>query len=454
MVRMTAYLADDDASASVRQRAWMAILLVLTLCLGTLSAQPAVTVLRGRVVTPSGTLTGEVMFSGDTITCVAAQCNPPPSARVIDTHGAYIYPGFIDAHNHVAYNILPKFTPPRVYTNRSQWQGAPAYKTFKKPYDELKAKGLFCEMVKYGEIRSLLSGVTTIEGTSPPSRCVGVLVRNAENQNGLDLPSGHIRTFILDIKSFKGTIDWRRTKSFVVHLSEGTNDSARAEFQTLKKKGLLHKATAIVHGTAFTDAEFTEMGRVGASLIWSPQSNLALYQKTTNIPLAKRHGVNTSIGVDWNPTGSDTLFDELRVANRVNTTTFNGAIDGSEWLSMITTNPAKALALETKIGTLAPGFKADVTVIAHQENEASLNLLKTHLPDVQMVWIGGALLYGDQALVESVRPHACEAFLVNGSAKRLCVADSTATAPKHDQTLADIQGTLKRRYPQLAPLVQ
>jgi 5-methylthioadenosine/S-adenosylhomocysteine deaminase len=90
-------------------------------------------------------------------------------------------------------------------------------------------------------------------------------------------------------------------------------------------------------------------------LIWSPQSNLVLYQKTTNIPLAKRHGVNISIGVDWNPTGSDTLFDELRVANGVNATTFIGAIDVSEWLSMITTNPAKALALETKIGKLVPG---------------------------------------------------------------------------------------------------
>jgi hypothetical protein len=89
-------------------------------------------------------------------------------------------------------------------------------------------------------------------------------------------------------------------------------------------------------------------------LIWSPQSNLVLYQTTTDIPLAKRHGVNISIGVDWNPTG-DTLFDELRVANGVNTTTFIGAIDVSEWLSMITTNPAKALALETKIGKLVPG---------------------------------------------------------------------------------------------------
>ena len=43
---------------------------------------------------------------------------------------------------------------------------SPSYKAFKKPYDDNK-KTLFCEMVKYGEIRALLSGVTTIQGTSP-----------------------------------------------------------------------------------------------------------------------------------------------------------------------------------------------------------------------------------------------------------------------------------------------
>jgi 5-methylthioadenosine/S-adenosylhomocysteine deaminase len=350
---------------------------------------------------------------------------------------------------------LPKFTPPKVYTNRSQWQGATAYKAFKKPYDDLKNQAhLSCEMAKYGEIRALLSGITTIEGTAPNSRCFGVLVRNAENQNQLGLPSGHVRTFILDIKSFKGTVDFSKTKSFVVHLAEGINDSARAEFQTLKQKGLLHKETAIIHGTAFGDAEFAEMGQVGASLIWSPESNLVLYQQTTNIPLAKQHGVNVSIGVDWNPTGSDTIFDELRVADNVNTGTFNGAIDKSEWLPMITTNPAKALALDALLGRLAPGFKADITVIASQDSDPSVNLLKTHPADVRMVWVGGRLLYGDKAFVEAVRGNTCEVFVLKGVQKRLCIADAGSSVPKHNQTLQNFQATLLVRYPQLAPLTR
>jgi hypothetical protein len=48
----------------------------------------------------------------------------------------------INAHNHVAYNFLPKWTPPKVYKNRGQWQRAAEYKEFKKPYKRSQAHTL------------------------------------------------------------------------------------------------------------------------------------------------------------------------------------------------------------------------------------------------------------------------------------------------------------------------
>src|SRR2546421_1360333 len=52
---------------------------VLSLCVAS-RVQAQVTVLRGRVVLPTSTIVGEVMFSGDTIMCAAAQCDPPANA--------------------------------------------------------------------------------------------------------------------------------------------------------------------------------------------------------------------------------------------------------------------------------------------------------------------------------------------------------------------------------------
>jgi 5-methylthioadenosine/S-adenosylhomocysteine deaminase len=415
---------------------------------------PAKFVLKGTIVNADGALNGEMVIDGDTIACVAATCTEPPGATVITVTSAYIFPGFIDAHNHVAYNFLPKWNAPKVYQRRAQWQVSPSYKTFKKPYDDNK-KTLFCEMVKYGELKALLSGVTTIQGTSPGSACINVLIRNAENQNQLKLPANYIRTYILDISSFKETINWSVTKSFVVHIAEGAqgDPASLKEFQILQNKNLLTSSTAIIHGTAFGDAEFQKMGQAGAKLVWSPESNLRLYNQTTNIPLALQHGVPVSLGVDWNPSGSDTLFDELRVASQVNSEVFHNAIPPSDWIKMITVNPAKALALDGQIGELKQGLKADITVLSANDTDPTQSLLKTHLQDVQMVWVGGALLYGSESILQALKKDACEPLLVHGSKKRLCVDNPSATVPKSDETLAVITQKLQNAYSGLAPLV-
>jgi hypothetical protein len=282
-----------------------------------------------------------------------------------------------------------------------------------------------------------------------------VLIRNAENRNQLDLPAHHIRTFILDISSFKGTIDWSITKSFVVHIAEGAQGDSRSlkEFQILQQKNLLTASTAIIHGTAFGDAEFQKMGQTGAKLIWSPESNLRLYNQTTNIPLALQHGVPVSLGVDWNPSGSDTLFDELRVANQVNSEAFHDAIPQSDWIKMITVNPARALALDGQIGALKQGLKADITVVRSNDGDPTQSLLKTYLQDVQMVWVGGKLLYGSESILQKLKKDACEALLVRGSKKRVCVSDPKPSVPKSDETLGVITQKLQTAYPGLAPLV-
>jgi 5-methylthioadenosine/S-adenosylhomocysteine deaminase len=414
-------------------------------------------IIRGTVVTPDTVLVGEVVIEGDTIACVASSCTDPTGASVFTVTGGYVYPGFIDAHNHVAYNVLPKWTPPKLYVNRGQWQRAKAYKDFKAPYNDLKdTHKLFCEMVKWGELKALISGITAVQGTSPASVCIRTLIRNVENQNELGTPRSHIRTFILDISSFDGPVNWDVTKAFVVHVAEGlpTDSVSRREFQTLKQKGLLRAEMAIIHGTAFGDPEFAEMGTVGAKLIWSPQSNRVLYSQTTNIRLALQHGVSVSLGVDWNPSGSDDLFGELRVAAEFNENQFGSVIHDADWIKMITENPAKALALETQIGRLAPGFKADLTVLRSRGGDPHRSLLANHPQDVEMVWVGGELLYGRESVVRKFRPGQCEALEVNGTKKQICVLDRTNPVAKSDETLADIRTILLSKYPHLSPLVR
>jgi len=103
------------------QRIFRQLTIVFSLCLFstgafaatqiTLGTQPGKFVLIGKLVTPDETIDGKLIIDGDTITCVGADCQEPAGATVITVTKAYIFPGFIDAHNHVAYNILPRWNP-------------------------------------------------------------------------------------------------------------------------------------------------------------------------------------------------------------------------------------------------------------------------------------------------------------------------------------------------------
>ena len=132
--------------------------------------------------------------------------------------------------------------------------------------------------------------------------------------------------------------------------------------------------------------------------------------------------MKVAIGVDWNPTGSDSIFAELRVADTVNHEELDDAIPTNQWFAMITT-PA-----------------------------ADESLLKNQVQDVQLVIVGGKPLYGSRAAMTKLRPTGCEALTVHGSPKRICVADPTARVTKSSETLAQLRQILLSRYPALAPL--
>src|SRR5262249_62110634 len=92
----------------------------------TVGTDPTKFVLKGKIVTPDQVLDGELVIEGDTIICVVASCTDLSGATRVTITNAYILPGFVDAHNHVAYNVFPRWTPFKLYQNRGQWQGAQA----------------------------------------------------------------------------------------------------------------------------------------------------------------------------------------------------------------------------------------------------------------------------------------------------------------------------------------
>ena len=104
--------------------------IVLGSCLGSPAAaaqSPATYALRGTLVTPDGLVAnGTLLIRDHRIAALGAQVALPADATIIDTH-AVIAPGLIDLHNHLTYNVFPRWHPVEEFHNRYDWQQKQIY---------------------------------------------------------------------------------------------------------------------------------------------------------------------------------------------------------------------------------------------------------------------------------------------------------------------------------------
>lgn len=412
--------------------------------------------LRGTVVTPDQVLDpGEVLVKDDTILCVAASCAgeaEASGATVVDT-GGIIFPGLIDAHNHTQYNYLPLWKHSKMYTNHNQWQGASEYSDFTSLHRQLEST-LMCEMVKYGEIRSLIAGTTMIQGT-PLRKCADTLIRNADlPYNGL--PGGDtMRTNVLGVSQLDASSAQQlndefqsgKTTAYVIHLSEGIDETARKEFDVLESFGLLKPQVVVIHGTALGQPELTKMKSAGMPLIWSPSSNLDLYGATNQIETAKNIGLTIALAPDWTPSGEPNVLDELRMAWDLNQSKLGKLWKAEDLTRMVTSTAADVLRIRGQVGELKPGMRADITVLAGDRARPYEALVSARLPQVRLVVVKGKALYGEPTFMKHLMPNAyCESVVLCGAVKVLCVKESEDSTDKLNQSLGDIESALGAGY--------
>ena len=372
-------------------------------------------VLRGSVVTPLGVIKhGYVGIVGGRIASVSDKQPDIPGALVVNTDGI-VLPGFVDVHNHVPWNVLPRWHPGQTFTNRYQWRVDPSYlQAAGVPFDHVSASH-FCEMNAWGELRGLVGGTTSIMATHT-FPCIHGLVRNLDLNSGFygttELNLEHIinvlgvppATDLLARAQFVGGAQFFITNPFyealVVHVSEGTDALSEEEFTFLQSQSLLNPKGVIIHGISLGPSDFQAMAATGTALVWSPRSNLELYGTTANISAALDAGVEIALAPDWAITGSSNMLDELKTADQWNRGHLGGRLTPRQLVDMVTSVPAHVAGVDDEVGTLRPGLRADVLVLRGDANNAYGSVLRARAADVQLVMIGGVPLYGDGALMQ------------------------------------------------------
>jgi imidazolonepropionase-like amidohydrolase len=368
--------------------------------------------------------------------------SPPPGfdgVVPLETGGT-IFPGLIELHNHIAYNMLPLWQVPKLYTNRDVWGNSNEYhQLVTAPMKTIgEATDLLPAVVRYVELKALLGGVTSTQGIalfSAPGirRYYRGIVRNVEETGDPLLPEAGSRIADVDARNPQAFLtEIEKKKCFLLHLSEGTDVAAHNHFEALHLAGnqwAIAPSLAGIHCAALAAADFAVLASRGASMVWSPFSNLLLYGQTADVADAKSAGTAAApfkigLGSDWSPSGSKNLHGELKVASVYSQN--NGHVfSNAELVRLATLEAAQILRWDRELGSLAAGKRADLLVVAGQDDaDPYAPLFEGDERRIQLVAVNGTPRYGTPTLMVADGP-GVETLEVGGEQRVLYLTQAT-----------------------------
>jgi 5-methylthioadenosine/S-adenosylhomocysteine deaminase len=416
--------------------------------------------LKGDIITMNETRDiipdGYVEVYADKIMSIGT--TQPSGIDIIEVNGL-IFPGLIDSHNHPRFNVLSEIPFPHTYTERYEWQDDPMYGDFWDQYGSIldypDDDGMSDNLWKLAESRALCAGTTMIQGYNcNGSSAIGIAHSGMGINNAERFPSRiYSSTFPLRYES-----DWRNTKTyeywdrFVIHLSEGFSAAALQEFYTWQSWDLMDWRTTIIHGVPLTEAEWDIMASANAHLIWSPFSNIVLYDETADVPGAIDAGVNVALAPDWTESGEDNMLAEMKYADYINQTRFGDVITPQQFAEFVTCNAAYAIGQQDRVGSIVEGYQADLMAIPGTVSEPYDDLLAAEPADVKLTVVNGRPMYGDPALMNlftEVDPQ--ENISICGEPKNIAIQVDAHGIFVSDKSLSEVMSELLTAYDQAFP---
>jgi hypothetical protein len=365
--------------------------------------------LNGRRVEWSGVCSAPLFVTGGQFACITS-----PRAWGRDFADHLIFPGLVNAHDHLQLNCIPplpgreegKENPQisqmtQIAEQREEENPKSAY--FPNSYAWMEALQPFRATPAvaaavaipaevrhwHGALKNLLCGVTTVAHHDPghpifddPAFPVQVL-REFGWSHSLVLGSAPSHGSALHYgpevrKSFAATpAVW----PWIIHLAEGTDEVAASELEALDGIGCLAANTLLVHGVGLTAADVERVVAHRAGVIWCPSSNLTMLGRTLRPNRLLDAGL-LALGTDSRLTGAFDLLEELRLA------AVQSDCSPADLLSLVTAAGSRLLRLPA-VGGLSCGQQADMVIVRNTGHDPYLALLKLHRAEIRAVVRGG-----------------------------------------------------------------
>jgi large repetitive protein len=391
--------------------------------------------LRGTVLA-QGTVfqDGSVLYQGTSILCTGCDCAVDPAAAdatTIACADAVISPALINPHDHITFTEgEPIAVGDDRYDHRHDWRGS--LSTPSNPH----GTGATSAGTRWGELRMLLGGATSMVGSGRADGLVRNLDQLADEDRALGLEDVEFETFSLgdSNEEFRDDCNWSykfdeveasEMHAFLPHVAEGIDDYAAEEFRCQSTsfdngQDFTERNATHIHGIGLTAADYYNMARDRTRLIWSPRSNISLYGHTALVQTFDRLGGVVALGTDWTYSGSMNVLRELACADQYNKQNLGGIFSDEKLWQMATINAAIATGSDLLLGSLEPGKLADISIFAAGRGLYHRAVLEAGADDVLLVVKAGRALYGEADVMGGL-DSGCEALDVCGSDRSICL---------------------------------
>lgn len=318
---------------------------------------------------------------------------PPKNSCVLDLKDCIAYPGLFNAHDHLLGTYLPRV-------------GKGPYLCWKPWDDDLKYSDLYQErsmlsntqIYQLSDYRQILSGVTTVCDHIPH-----VVHKDFLNQSLIRI----IKEYCIahEISSYElkwgdaHEIEIKKAKDknipFITHLEEGFDEESKRGAEILHKKKGIFKNSVLVHCISCSKEDIQLISKQKASMVWCPNSNLYMFNQTTDIEEFIKRGVNICLGTDSPMSGSINLFEELKVAQKIYLKLYKKKISPQLLFKMITINSARAFKLDHQLGSIEENKLADVLIIKNSKPELNpyQRIINANIDDIEILFKESIPLY-------------------------------------------------------------
>ncbi len=159
----------------------------------------------------------------------------------------------------------------------------------------------------------------------------------------------------------------------ITHLSENDDEVAQIKerygltpVNHLENLGLLSPDLIADHCVVLSDEEISLLARRGVKVAHNPSSNMKLASGIAPIPELIKAGVHVGLGTDGPASNNNlNMFGEMAVTAKIHKVSKLDptVMDAASVLTMATSNGARILGREERVGRLGPGYLADLIVL-------------------------------------------------------------------------------------------